>query len=478
MPKSLKKNAVYSAIKSLMNIAFPLVSFPYASRILLPEGIGRVNFANSIVDYFLLIAGLGINAYGSREAAIFRGNKHQLNKFTREMLFINFCSMLIAYILFFIAIFCIPQLNSNRILLCVIATKILFQSIGMEWLYNSQEEYQYITIRAIFFQIAGLVFLFIFVKNSDDYIKYALIGVISSVGANICNLFCSRKFINIFERHIVEIRKHLKSIFTFLGLNIASRLYELIDTTMLGFLINDVAVGFYVAANKMISMVISLMTAVLNTFLPRSSFYYKNNMKSEYTNLVENSFSLALFFSIPATVGMFLLSKSIIMVFSGSEYLPALFPMRILCPEIIFCTLCAVTNNIILNPQKKEKIVLYAQIIACVLNILLNNTLIRRYNVKGAAIATFISNFAVFIFVFIFSRKYLLKKQIFIDLLQICLSSIVMGSTVYTIIKYIQIPLLQILCGVAFGSIVYTVIMCIMKNRLAVIILKMIKIKI
>ena len=168
MPKSLKKNAVYSAIKSLMNIAFPLVSFPYASRILLPEGIGRVNFANSIVDFFLLIAGLGINAYGSREAAIFRGNKHQLNKFAREMLFINFCSMLIAYILFFIAIFCIPQLNSNRILLCVIATKILFQSIGMEWLYNSQEEYQYITIRAIFFQIAGFVFLFIFVKNSDD----------------------------------------------------------------------------------------------------------------------------------------------------------------------------------------------------------------------------------------------------------------------------------------------------------------------
>ena len=119
----------------------------------------------------------------------------------------------------------------------------------------------------------------------------------------------------------------------FLGLNIASRLYELIDTTMLGFLINDVAVGFYVAANKMISMVISLMTAVLNTFLPRSSFYYKNNMKSEYTNLVENSFSLALFFSIPATVGMFLLSKSIIMVFSGSEYLPALFLPPVSAPQ-------------------------------------------------------------------------------------------------------------------------------------------------
>ena len=112
--KSLKKNAIYSFIKAFMNLAFPVITFPYASRILLPEGIGKVNFANSIVSYFIIIAGLGIGTYATREAAKVRNDKTQLTKFSKEIFSINLIATVIAYILFFIAFaFVIASFNSN-----------------------------------------------------------------------------------------------------------------------------------------------------------------------------------------------------------------------------------------------------------------------------------------------------------------------------------------------------------------------------
>ena len=162
--KSLKKNAVFSFIKSFMNLAFPVVTFPYASRILMPEGIGRVNFANSIVSYFSMLAGLGIASYATREAAKIRQDKVLLSKFSKEVFFINLASTFISYVLFFIALFCIPKFSEYRTLLLVCSTTIIFTTIGMGWLYSALEEFRYITIRSIFFQFVSLIFLFLFVR--------------------------------------------------------------------------------------------------------------------------------------------------------------------------------------------------------------------------------------------------------------------------------------------------------------------------
>ena len=179
--KSLKKNALFSSIKSVMNIIFPIISFPYASRILLPEGIGSVNVANSIIEYFLLIADLGIGTYAAREAARIRDNKYELSKLTREILFFNFITTTIAYLLLIISLLFINRLSDYRLLLIICSTKILFSTIGIGWLYTAQEDYGYITIRHIAFQIISLILLFTLVKSKEDYLIYAGIGVFSNI---------------------------------------------------------------------------------------------------------------------------------------------------------------------------------------------------------------------------------------------------------------------------------------------------------
>ena len=234
--KSLKKNALYSIIKEFMNLAFPVITFPYASRILLPEGIGKVNFANSIVSYFIMIAGLGIGTYAIREAAKVRNDKTQLTKFSKEILSINLIATAIAYILFFIAFIFIPKLNPYRTMLLICSTKILFTTLGMDWFFAAIEDFKYITLRSVFFQTISLVFLFIFVRTKNDILWYTAFGIISSVGSNICNLFYCTKFIDLRQKLKLELKKHLKPIFTFFGMTLATSIYTMLDTTMLGFL--------------------------------------------------------------------------------------------------------------------------------------------------------------------------------------------------------------------------------------------------
>ena len=179
--ESLKANSIFNALRTLMSVLFPLITFPYASRVLGPAGIGKVNFSSSIVSYFLMIAMLEIPNYGIREAGKYKNDKEQLSKFVKEVLSINLISSAIAYLVLFAAIFFIPNLFEYRVLIIVSSVSILFSVIGLDRLFYALEELKSVAIRSFVFQIVSLVLLFSFVKSKDDTIKYALIAVISSV---------------------------------------------------------------------------------------------------------------------------------------------------------------------------------------------------------------------------------------------------------------------------------------------------------
>ena len=97
--KSLKINALLNTIQTIISMLFPLITFPYASRVLGVDNIGRYNFGNSIVSYFVLLAGLGISTYGVREGAKYRDKKKEFEEFVQNIFSINLYSTLLAYFL-------------------------------------------------------------------------------------------------------------------------------------------------------------------------------------------------------------------------------------------------------------------------------------------------------------------------------------------------------------------------------------------
>ena len=469
--KSLKLNAALNVLRTIMSLIFPIITFPYASRILLPEGIGKVNFVNSIVSYFSMLAMLGIGTYGTREAAKLRNDKEGLNQFCSEVFTINLLSTIVAYVFFFIISFCIPFLRNYRTLLLLASITILFTTIGIGWFYGGIEEYAYITIRTVLFQIISIALLFIFVKTEKDVVYYLLIGIVSSVGSNLLNLIHARKFIKLSITK-PNISKHFKPICLLFGITVISSIYNMLDTTMLGFLSNDEQVGFYTAATKINKMVLMLVTSVSAVIFPRLSYYANNNETKEFNNLVSKSFSFLLCISIPATIGLNLLSNQIMLLFSGENFIPAIPVMKLMNPIIIIISISSFIGSQIFIPLKKEKTTIRAVSLGAAINFILNLILIRKYNAYGAAIATLTAESAVLIHQFIFARQYFSIKKEIKNILQYCFATALMALAVKGLLLLIQSTTLGLIISIITGVIVYAGTLLLLRNTFIISILK------
>ena len=161
--KSIKKNSIYSMLKTGSAILFPLITFPYISRVLLTDSVGKINFGLSIVSYFSLIASLGINTYAIRECSAARENKEKLSNIASQIFSINIVTTVMAYIALAITLLCYPRLENYRVLIVVQSLTIGATTLGADWLNSAMEDFKYITLRTVTFQFLSLVLMFILV---------------------------------------------------------------------------------------------------------------------------------------------------------------------------------------------------------------------------------------------------------------------------------------------------------------------------
>ena len=87
--RSVRRNAVLNISITCSNMLFPLLVFPYVSRVLLVDNMGKVSFFTSVASYAVLVASLGISTYGIRAVARVRDDREKLIKTVQELLYIN-----------------------------------------------------------------------------------------------------------------------------------------------------------------------------------------------------------------------------------------------------------------------------------------------------------------------------------------------------------------------------------------------------
>lgn len=471
--KSLVQNFVFNAIKTLNSILFPVLTFMYSARILGVDGVGRVNFAKSIITYFTMIAMLGMNYYGTREAAKLRDDREKLSQFCTEMLIINGCTTLLAYALLAVAIAFMPQLRGYGALLLVCSAAIALQGMGMEWLYQAMEEYRYIAMRSVLFQIGALIAMFLFVREANDVIPYAVITLIASSGSYILNFINARKYIH-FSRHAqVRIRRHLKPLLWLFAMAVSIELYTVLDTTMLGFLKGDRAVGLYTAAIKVERMVNSLITSVGMVLIPRLSFYIGQGEYQKTDGLMDKAYNYVFMLSIPASIGLYALSDDIILLFSGSQFAPAGFTMRLLTPIVILIPFSVMTNQQAFVPMGKEKLILLSTSVGAVVNFTLNMLLIPCWAENGAAAATVLAEAAVALVCFLNGNRQFHVKRFFKNYYQYWLAAGVI-PIVFFFFHGVSLPhLMRIFAVMMFSGIGYGIVLFFLKNPYFVVGLRM-----
>ena len=463
---SIKFNFIMNLILTVSNFLFPLITFPYVSRVLLPEGTGKVAFAVSVITYFSMLATFGVNSYGVRATAQVRDDKLQLSKVTHEILAINFAVMCFVYMLFFITLDVVPQLSSDPKLFIITSSMILFSIIGVEWLYKGLEQYRYITVRTIIFRLIALAATFLLVKEKSDYLVFAAITAFATVGSGFVNFINLRKFILLKFIGQYEFKRHLKPMFIFFLTSFAIAIYTTTDSAMLGFMTNDTEVGFYNAAIRIKAILLSIVTSLGVVLLPRLSYYIQNNMQFEFNAALNKSINFVFVIALPVVLFFILFAEQTILVLAGEQYTDAILPLKIVMLAIVFVGITNILGVQILIPLKKETALFTSVIIAAFVDIVLNLWLIPKFASVGAAIAVVCAEFAVLCVQIYMVRSYLSILFVGIEYGKIIISLALSGIVSYFLYPFISSYLIVNLAIIAiiFG-IVYLLSLFVLKEK-------------
>ena len=460
--KSMKKNAILTMVKTIISLIVPLITFPYISRILQVEAIGKYNFSSSIISYFILISELGISTYAIREGAKIRENKTAFNTFASEIFVINMISTIISYILLGISIAIFTKFKDYSILILILSIQIIFRLWGKSWIYNIYEEFEFITLVQIGFQVISIILLFTMVHSPSDIYKYAIISVISSAGANVFYGIHSNKYMKLEKIKSTNLKKHIKPIIIIFGTAIATTIYVNSDMTILGWLVNDKAVGLYSTSVKIYNIIKQVMVAVITVTIPRLTLYAGTE---KFKPLFSKVFNVLIVLVIPAIVGLALISNDVIEIIAGTEFLAATTSLKWLSGALIFALLACLFGTSILLPYKKESKFFMSTTISAVVNIVLNFILIPIFKQDAAAFTTLLSQAVAMIICYHYSKEYISLKdsketieKVFIGSLAIIIVCLCVRTCKFNM--YVE----TILC-ITMSAMLYVVIQILLKNK-------------
>lgn len=463
--KSIALNAFLNSIKTLNTILFPIITYPYITRVLSIENIGRINFGQSIVSYFSFIAAFGINTYAIRNGSRKRDNFNEFQDFINQIFTINIITTLISCIMLLVLLAFPTKIAEYKNIILIQAIMVAMLPLSLDWIYTIYEDFGYITLRSFLVQLLSLCLMFVFVKDNDDIYLYVSLVTIANCLGNVFNFYHSRKYVKLRITKFCQWDIHGKPLLIFFINSIASTIYLNSGTTILGLFSTDYCVGLYSVASKIYMIAKQMFNAVISTTIPRLAYLQKKDNK-EFENLIKTIINITLLFLVPASLGIIILCKEIILIISGAEYIEAANTLAILACAILFAVLSNIVANGILICIEKEKYVVRITVISALVNIISNIIFVPMLKQNAVAFSTVLAELIVIVFSVygcidiiksLLDKKHLLQVSIASGLM-FFVSSIINLNVIYNSI------IVKILITVLVSVFVYCMMMLLMVN--------------
>lgn len=479
MSKSVKVNYIFNLINTVSGLLFPLITFPYVSRVMMADGIGHVNFYSSIIGYLSLLSCLGIPMYAIREIAKVRDDKALRDKTAVEILLLHTMLTILGYVGVAIIAATVAEVQVDIPLFLLLSLTIFFTAIGCEWFYQGVEDFKYITIRGLIVKVISVVLLFILVRTKDDLYWYAGYTVFGVLGGNLFNFFRLRKYISFSSFKIKELHplRHLLPALHIFALNLIISIYVQLNSIMLGFMSGDTSVGLFTAANKLAQMLLGVGSALGTAMLPRMSNLIANGEKEHFVQMYRKSMRFMVGIALPLMIGLIITAPILIKLFAGKTYQDAVITLQILAPIILMISMSNVTGIQILYPIGKVNIVILTTGIGAVVNFLLNLWLIPIYAQDGAAISTTLAETAVTVSMLIIGHKYMSFRFRSHSYFCYIMASLVMLACIFPLYDLGMNMIVKLFAIFLIGGISYVAILLILREELMMGILESVKTK-
>lgn len=383
---SLKKNFLYSSAYQILLVILPLITSPYVSRVLGPDGLGSFSYTQSIAKYFVLVAMLGVANYGNRSCAFVRNNIETLSRTFWEIYVMQLMVSVLCVIAYIALSLCFE--GENRVLLFLNGLYVLSAVLDISWLFFSLEQFKLTVTRNIVVKIASVICIFLFVKTRDDCWKYTLIIAGSFLANQIVLWPFVRRYVNVVKPSAKAVMKHLKpNIILFLPV-LAMSVYRVMDKVMLGAFSTMTQTGYYENADKIVNLPAGIITAFGSVMLPRMSHLASKKEEAMIQDMIYKSILFVVFMASALCFGISGIAETFTPWFFGKEYAPCAQLISYLSISLLFTSWGNVVRTQYIIPHKYDNEYTVSIVLGAVVNLLLNGALIPVLGAWGAVIGT------------------------------------------------------------------------------------------
>ena len=391
---SIKLNFLYSSILTVSNYIFPLITFPYLSRILGPNNIGVCNFIDSVVNLFILFSMMGMGYFAVREIACNNSSSENRSKAFLGLFVLNLITTVFALIVLILCFIFIPRLNQHLDLFIFGAFKLLFNFLLFEWFFRGVEDFKYITNRSLIIKVVYVVSVFILVKDKNDYdIYYILSTLVIAINA-LFNIIRIKKYIRL-KNFVIQIRTYIKPYVIYGMYSFLTSMYTSFNVVFLGFVTNDIQVGYYTTVTKLYGIILAFFTAFTTVMLPRMSSLIAQNNTRHFLSLIDKSLDFLYAVTFPLIIVIFVYSNLIVDIIAGSGLEGAYIPLKIVSILLFINGYEQIIIIQILMPLKKDKSILFNSLAGAIIGLTLNVLLVSSLACIGSSLVWLASEIVV-----------------------------------------------------------------------------------
>lgn len=470
---SIFKNQLFNFSMQILNILFPLLTIPYTTRLFGPDILGEINFANSIVQYFMIIAVAGIPVYATREIAKSRDDSNLLRKKFKEIAILQIIFTTMSIIGYLGLVFFVNSIRANIYIYLFLGIQILSNAFNYVWFIQGIEKYRYAAIATFITKVVNIILIFALLKKKEDYHIYAFIMGITVFINVFINLITTLKLLKTFETADIitiqykNLKLHMYSILVFFLSDVAVKVYTAMDQTMLGIIDSKESVGYYSMSIRLAKVILSFVTSLAVVMIPRISSSIKNNKQDDVKKYIGISINLVYLIAIPAIFGIFAIGEEIVTIYLGTEFLQSIDIFKLASLLLVIIGLSNVFGMQVMIPYGKEKKFTIILSTAAIVNFITNLVLIPKYSYFGAVYATLFAEGLVTVWMYFEIKKLVGKIPSILEFWKMLIPSILFYIVIKFVIKaFIQSTILIIILSMLISFFIYGLGLLILRENI------------
>ncbi|MFU7515530.1 flippase [Clostridium sp. HCS.1] len=469
---SILKNYIYNTIYQIMLLIVPLITMPYLTRIFSPNQTGLNAYTSSIVTYFMLFGLLGIQMYGNRQIAYVRDSKEKLTETFWSLYLIQLTTTILSVVAYLL--FSFIFIKEYRNIYLVQGLALISSVMDISWFFMGLEDFKKVSIRNMIVKLSGLIGIFLFVRTSEDLVLYIFINNLVSILGMLVMWRYVPKYVYNIKIDIKLMKKTLIPLLVLFLPQISSQVYTVLSRTLIGIFSTTDQVSFYDYSQKIVRIVLALITSVGTVLMPRVSNLNSNGKKEEINNFVSKAFIFISYISVPMAFGLMGVSENLISWFLGKEYFEVGKLASISSIIIIAVSWANIIGIQYLVATRQENKYTLSVIISSVLSILTNIIVIPKLGALGAVISLIVAEFSGSIIQLILVRKQLKITNMLLSTVKYIIAGLIMIMIIMPIGNIIENKVLANLIQVIIGMIIYIGIIAMTKDRVQNEMLKMV----